>query len=85
MSITTKRQELMALAKDIMKPFVMKLEAYEIPDDKMEAVIDFATKTYARYHRHMKEARMLRKVVKEFKLKPLKKEQESTIAAAESI
>lgn len=67
------RQQLQQQAKDLMWPFVQQLEAYDIPDDKLEAVIDFATKTFAKYHRHMKQDRMLRKIVTEFKLKLLPK------------
>lgn len=69
-------RDLQNRAKELMKPFVMKLEAYDIPDDKIEAVIDFATKTYAKYHRQMKEPRMLRKVVEQFKLKLIPQENE---------
>lgn len=74
----TSYQQMQQQAKKIMEPFVMQLEAYELPDDKLEAIIDFATKTFAKYHRHMKEPRMLRKVVEQFKLKLKPKNDEQT-------
>lgn len=63
-------EKMQARAKAMMQPFIMKLEAYDIPDEKLEAVIDYAVYTFAKYHQHMKEHRMLRKVVEEFKLQP---------------
>lgn len=60
-----------ASAKALMDPMIQKLEGYAIPEDKVDRVIDFAVYLFARHHRHMKIDRMVRKVVEEFKLKPL--------------
>lgn len=61
--------------KGWMDPLIKELEKYDIPDEKLEAVIDFAVNLFARHHRTMKIPRMARKVVAEFKLKLLKTEQ----------
>lgn len=63
------RQDLQHKAKELMAPFVEELAKYEVPEDKEEGVIDFAVKTFAKYHRSMKLHRIVRKVVEEFKLK----------------
>lgn len=59
--------------KQMMSPLIDELEKYHIPEDKMEAVIEFSVNLFAKYHRHMTTSRMLRKIVEEFKLKPLPK------------
>jgi hypothetical protein len=63
-------------AKKIMEPFIMQLEQFdlsEVSDEKMQVIIDFATKLFAKNYnlppRHkMKEHRMLRKIQEHFHL-----------------
>ena len=68
-----KENPLKQLAKDWISPLINELEKYHIPEDKMEAVIEFTVNFFARHYRTMKTPRMLRKIVEEFKLKPLPK------------
>lgn len=58
-------------AKKMMEPLINELEKYDIPDHKMQRVIDFSVELFAKYHRHMTIHRMIRKITDEFKLRPL--------------
>ncbi len=73
----TEEKSLQEVAKGWLVPFIKKLDAYEIPDDKIQRVIDYAVEIFAKNHRHMKEPRMIRKVAEYFKLK-LKKQDNGT-------
>jgi hypothetical protein len=76
MTPPTQYEELQKTAKGIMAPMIEQLAKYDISDEIGERVANFACSYFARYHKKMSVERIVRKVVEQFKLKPLKTEAE---------
>lgn len=76
MAPLNKRQEMQHTAKELMAPMIEQLKKYDISDEIGIRVADFACNYFAKHHRTMKVDRIVRKVVEQFKLKPLKIEAE---------
>ena len=64
MNLTAIKQQV----KTAMQPVIDGLENYEIPDGKIQPVIDHAIDLFAKHHRTMTPKRIVRKTAEYFKL-----------------
>lgn len=72
----TQHQKMQETAKSLMAPMIEGLKKYDISDEIGERVANFACSYFARYHTKMSVDRIVRKIVQQFKLKPIKEEAE---------